>query len=118
MNDAEKRKNHRFMALLEVRVLPGDRIPADLKLTTVDIATGGARCAANRPLDADLPLKLTVTLIGGDLRGPASMDIEAAVLRCVEKPSALESRRYEIAIRFTRVEPEDKKRLQSYLNSL
>jgi len=118
MNDAEKRKNHRFMALLEVRVLPGDRIPTDLKLTTVDIATGGARCAANRPLDADLPLKLAVTLVGGDLRAPASMDIEAAVLRCVEKPGALESRRYEIAIRFTRVETEDKKRLQSYLNSL
>ena len=118
MNDAEKRKNHRVMALLEVRVVPGDRIPADLNLSTVDIATGGARCAANRPLDADLPLRLTVTLIGGDLRAPASMDIEAAVLRCVEKPGALESRRYEIAIRFTRVEAEDKKRLQSYLNSL
>ena len=118
MNDAEKRQNHRFMALLDVRVLPGDRVPADLKLTTVDIATGGARCAANRPLDADLPLKLSVTLIGGDLRAPVSMDIEAAVLRCVEKPGAIEQRRYEIAIRFTRVEPEDKKRLQSYLNSL
>jgi hypothetical protein len=43
MNDADKRKNHRVMALLDVRVLPADRIPADLKLTTVDIATGGAR---------------------------------------------------------------------------
>jgi hypothetical protein len=118
MSDDEKRKNHRFMALLEVRVLQGERIPPDLKLMTLDIATGGARCASNRPLDADLPIKLTVTLIGGDLRVPATMDIEAAVLRTTEKPGAIESRRYEIAIRFTHVEAEDKRRLQSYLNSL
>lgn len=118
MSDDEKRKSHRFMALLEVRVLPGDRIPPDLKLMTLDIAIGGARCASNRPLDADLPLKLTVTLIGGNLRAPATMDVEAAVLRTTEKPGAIESRRYEIALRFTRVEAEDKRRLQSYLNSL
>ncbi len=118
MGDDEKRKNHRFLALLDVRVLPGNRIPADLKLMTVDIATGGARCASNRALDADLPLKLTLTLIGGNLREPAKMEIEAAVLRCTEKPGAIESRRFEIALRFTRMESEDRRRLQGYLNCL
>jgi c-di-GMP-binding flagellar brake protein YcgR len=118
MSDVEKRKNHRFQALLDVRILPGDGIPADLKLMTVDIATGGARCASNRPLDAGLALKLTLTLIGGDMRAPAKMDVEAAVLRCTEKPGAIESRRYEIALRFTHVNAEDRRRLQSYVNSL
>jgi len=43
MADDEKREYHRFLALLEVRVLPGDQVPADLKLVTIDIGTGGAR---------------------------------------------------------------------------
>ena len=118
MNDDEKRRHHRFLALLEIRVLPGERIPADLKLTTIDIGTGGARCASNRPLDADLPLNLSLTLIGGDLRAPAMVDVEAKVLRCTEKPGAIESRRYEVALQFTHVDAEDRKRLQGYVNSL
>src|SRR5213593_4700062 len=102
MTDVEKRENHRWLALLEVRVLPGEHIPADLKLATIDIGTGGARCASNRPLDAEAPLKMTLSLIGGDLRVPAMVDLEAKVLRCTEKAGAIESRRYEIAIQFTR----------------
>jgi len=118
MGDVEKRQHDRILALLEVRALPGDRVPADLKLATLDMAAGGARCASNRPLDADLPLKLTFTLVGGNLRDPATIDVEATVLRCIEKPAAIESRRYEVALRFTRVEAEDRRRLLSYLNSL
>ena len=118
MGDVEKRQHHRFMALLEVRGLPGDRIPADLRLATLDIAVGGARCASNRPLEAGLPRKLTFTLVGGDLREPTSLDVEATVLRCVERSRAVESRRYEAAIRFTLIEAEDRRRLLSYLNAL
>ncbi|SRR6266566_70748 len=118
MGDVEKRVHHRFMALLDVRALPGDRIPADLRLATLDIAVGGARCASNRPLDAGLPLKLTFTLVGGDLREPATIDVEATVLRCFENPASIESRRYEAAIRFTQIEAEDRRRLLSYLNTL
>src|SRR2546425_7221362 len=118
MADAEKRQHHRSLALLEVRVLPGDRVPADLKLVTIDIGTGGARCASNRPLDAEASLKLTLTLIGGELRQPAMVDVEAKVLRCTVRAAAIESRRYEIALEFTHVEAEDKKRLQGYLNNL
>ena len=118
MADDEKREYHRFLALLEVRVLPGDQVPADLKLVTIDIGTGGARCASNRPLEADALLKLTLTLIGGDLRQPASVDVEAKVLRSTVRAQAIESRRYEIALEFTHVEAEDKKRLQGYLNNL
>ncbi len=118
MADAEKRRHHRFLALLEVRVLPGDRIPADLKLTTIDIGTGGARCASNRQLDADALLKMTLTLIGGDLRAPEMLDLEARVLRCTERAGAIESRRFEVALQFTHADAEDKKRLQGYLNCL
>ena len=38
MTDVEKRENHRWLALLDVRVLPGEHIPADLKLAMIDIA--------------------------------------------------------------------------------
>ena len=115
---ADKRKHHRFLALLEVRVLPGDRIPADLLLGTIDIAVGGARCGSNRALPEDLTVKMTLTLVGGDLRQPAPIDVDARVLRCVEKPGALESRRYEVALEFVRIEPQDRVKLQNYLNSL
>lgn len=118
MDDDEKRRDHRFLALLEIRVLADDRIPADLKLTTIDIGTGGARCASNRPLDSEATLKLTIALIGGDLKAPAMVDVEAKVLRCSQKAGAIESRRYEIALQFTHVEAGDRKRLQGYLNNL
>ncbi|MGH9750314.1 MAG: PilZ domain-containing protein [Candidatus Polarisedimenticolia bacterium] len=117
-DDLEKRRFHRFMALLEVRVLPGERIPGDLRLSTIDIAAGGARCAVNRPLDAQTRLQLTFTMVGGDLRQPAAVDAEALVLRCKENPRAPETRRYEVALEFVRMEPEDRKRLVAYLNSL
>jgi PilZ domain-containing protein len=118
MSDAEKRRHHRHLALLEVRVLPGDGLPDDLKLATIDIGTGGALCASNRPIDADALLRLRLTLIGGDLRSPATVDVEATVLRCTRKAGAIESRRFELALQFTKVEAEDKKRLQAYLNNL
>jgi c-di-GMP-binding flagellar brake protein YcgR len=114
----EKRRYHRFMALLEVRVLPGERIPPDLRLTTIDIAAGGARCASNRRLDDNLRLQMSFTLVGGDLRQPASIDLDATVLRCSENPAAPEPRRFELALEFVRVEPQDRRRLVDYLNSL
>ncbi len=118
MGDVEKRQHHRFMALLDVRALPGERIPSDLRLATIDIAAGGARCASNRPLDAGLLLKLTFTLVGGNLREPATIDVEATVLRCLERPASIESRRYEAALQFTHIDAEDRRRLLSYLNTL
>ena len=118
MGDVEKRRDHRFLALLEVRVLPGDRIPADLKLATIDIGTGGARCASNRPVDADASLKMTLSLIGANPRGTVMVDVEAKVLRCTDRGGPIESRRYELALQFSHIEPEDRKRLQAYLNEL
>jgi c-di-GMP-binding flagellar brake protein YcgR len=114
----ERRRHHRFMALLEVRVLPGDKIPVDLRLTTIDIAAGGARCASNRPIDQDVRLQVTITLVGGSLPSPSPMDVDAVVQRCTEKPRAPENRRYELALEFVRVEPQDRKRLVAYLNNL
>lgn len=118
MQGKEKRRHHRFMALLEVRILPGNDVPADLKLTTIDVAVGGARCAANRPLTQDARLQMTLTLVGGDLRQPEPIDLEAMVLRSHERPGAPEARRYEVALEFTRIDPQDRKRLVSYLNAL
>jgi len=118
MSNVEKRRHHRFLALLEVRVAPGEHVPADLKLMTIDISSGGARCASNLALEADVPLRVTLQLVGGDLRAPAIVEVEARVLRCAERPGPNPGRRYEITLQFTRIEPEDKKRLQAYLNSL
>jgi c-di-GMP-binding flagellar brake protein YcgR len=106
------------MALLEVRVLPGERIPADLKLATIDIGVGGARCGSNRPLEEKTRLQMTFTLVGGDLREPTPIDADASVLRCTENLAAPENRRYEVALEFVRMDSQDKRRLQSYLNSL
>jgi len=118
MSDVEKRRHHRFLALLEVRVVPGERVPSDLKLMTIDISSGGARCASNRPIEADVLIKMTLHLVGGDLRAPMILDVDAKVLRCGERPGDMPSRRYEISLQFTRMETEDRKRLQAYLNSL
>ncbi len=118
MADDEKRRHHRFMALLEIRVRPGEGVPEDLQLMTKDIGTGGARCFSNRSLPRDLGLKLTLSLVGGDPRSPAMVEVEAKVLRTFNKTSAIEARRFEVALEFTRMEPADRARLQSYLNGL
>jgi hypothetical protein len=117
-NKDEKRRHHRFMALLEVRVLPGEGIPADLKLVTIDIAASGARCASNHPLAQGTRLQLTFTLVGGDLRQPTQVEAEAVVLRCTNVPSAPAPRRYQVALELVRMEPQDRKRLVEYLNAL
>ena len=106
------------MALLDLRVLPGERIPGDLRVATIDVSVGGLRCASNRPLDPNLNLKLTLTLVGGDLRDPLPIDADAMVLRCAESPAAPEHRRYDLALEFTRMDTQDRKRLQNYLNGL
>ena len=118
MSDDEKRRHHRFLALLEMKARPGEGVPSDLKLTTIDVSTGGARCASNRALQSDVPLWVTLTLVGGSLRAPEVVDIEATVLRCSELQGAQGDRRYEIILRFSGMEAADRKRLQSYLNSL
>ncbi len=115
---AEKRRHHRFLALLEVRVLPGEGIPADLKMVTIDVAVGGARCASNRPLPESTRLQMSLTLVGGSLRDPSPIDLDAVVLRCAANPSAPETRRYDLAIEFVRMDPQDRRRLQTYLNAL
>jgi c-di-GMP-binding flagellar brake protein YcgR len=118
MGDDEKRRHHRFLALLEMKVRAGDGIPSDLKLTTIDVSTGGARCASNRPIESDVTLRVTLSLVGGDLRAPEVVDIDATVLRCTDQPGARSDRRYEIILRFSGMEAADRKKLQSYLNSL
>lgn len=114
----DKRQHYRSLALLDVRVVPGDRVPPELKLATIDIALGGARCGSNRPLADGAPLQITLTLVGGDLPKPVSIEVDARVRRCVENAAAPEPRRYEVALEFVRMDAQDRRRLQGYLNNL
>jgi len=107
------------MALLEVRVLSGSATPPDgLKLVTLDVALGGARCACNRELPEGMSLHLVLTLEGGDLNAPLPIDLDATVLRCRETPGPDPARSFEVALQFNRIEAQDRKRLQRYLNNL
>lgn len=114
----DKRRHHRFLALLDVRVLPGEVIPSDLKLATIDVALGGVRCGSNRPLPDGARLQISLTLVGGGLPVPASIEADAKVLRCAESLVAPAPRRYEVALEFVRMDPQDRRRLQAYLNNL
>jgi PilZ domain-containing protein len=117
-DQVDKRKHHRFLAMLKVHVTPGDQVPADLVLTTVDIGVGGARCAGNHRLLEKITLKLTFTLEGGGLSQPFPIELDAMVLRCSEQSKTNERHRYDIALQFVRMDPQDRIRLQDYLNSL
>jgi hypothetical protein len=101
-----------------MRVQPGQGVPSDLQLVSIDIGVGGVRCAANRPLVPKTQLRIHFTLEGGDLPQPESIAAEGIVLRCTENPAAPEPRRHEIAMQFVRMESQARQRLQSYLNSL
>jgi c-di-GMP-binding flagellar brake protein YcgR len=116
--DADKRRHDRSLATLEVRILPAERVPLDLRLATLDLAVGGARCVSNRPVPESTRLQLTVTLIGGDLREPRAIETDAVVLRCTERPNAPATRRFEVALQFVRMDPRDQQDLQRYLNSI
>jgi hypothetical protein len=61
---------------------------------------------------------MTLTLVGGDLRQPATVEAEARVRRCSERPGAPDIRRYEVVMEFVRLAPMAMQRLQAYLNSL
>jgi len=95
VEEAEGRRHHRPLARLAVEVLSkhGHRLPADVRGETMDLAVGG-------------------------LRQPATIEAEVKVLRCSEPSGAPEIRRYDVATEFTRMDPADKKTLQSCVNSL
>ncbi|MFQ5876689.1 MAG: PilZ domain-containing protein [Acidobacteriota bacterium] len=116
----DKRRHHRPLALLEVKVLgaAGAGIPPGLRLATMDVAVGGMRCASNLPLEKGTHLRLSLALEGGDLREPTTIVGDVRVLRCSERPGEPEIRRHEIAMQFVQMSLQDRKRLQSYLNSL
>ena len=119
-DETDKRRHYRPLACLEVKLTPapGQDLPNGLQAITIDVAVGGVRCACNLRLEPQTILRMTLTLVGGDLRQPIMIDAEARVRRCSERPGAPETRRYEVAMEFERIDPQDKKRLQAYLNSL
>jgi hypothetical protein len=118
VGSVDRRKHHRFFASLEVRVLPGEGIPADLQLLTTNIALGGARCASNHPLKVGTRLKMTFTLVGVGLQKPQPIDVDAEVLRSSERSGTPAHRRHEIALTFTRLEGGDRRTLESWLYCL
>ncbi|SRR5712692_3250144 len=117
----DKRRHLRLLARLDVRLTrpaPGQDVPPDLQAVTVDVSVGGLLCACNVRLEPQTMLRVTLTLVGGDLRQPATLEAEARVRRCSERLGAPGSRRYEVAMEFVRMAPQDKQRLQAYLNNL
>ncbi len=119
-DDSDKREHFRPMALLKLDVLPGEgrESPAGLKLTTVDVAVGGLRCASNIFLGEQTLLRLSLELVGGDLRDPTSVVGDARVLRCTAQWDQPEVRRYDVALEFVQMSSHDRKLLQGYLSSL
>jgi c-di-GMP-binding flagellar brake protein YcgR len=119
-DETDKRRHYRPLARLDVKLAPtpGQDLPPGLQAVTIDVAVGGVRCACNLRLEPQTILRLTLTLVGGDLRQPVTIETEARVRRCSERPGAPDIRRYEVAMEFTRLDPQDKKRLQAYLHSL
>ncbi|SRR6266704_2183760 len=121
MTDATDKRHHfRPLARLEVKLTPaaGQDLPPGLQAVTVDVAVGGVRCACNMRLEPQTILHITLTLIGGVLREAATIEAEARVRRCAERAGVPDIRRYEVAMEFVRMAPEDRRRLQAYLNSL
>jgi len=119
-SEIEKRKHHRQRAGLEVAIVPRPEqaLPADLKLITSDVALEGMHCASNVALEPGTEMHLKLSLVGGDVSGSESIDIVGKVLRCSVREGSPDVRRHGIAITFTTITPQDRKKLQRYLNSL
>ena len=115
---SEKRQHHRFMARLDIRVVSGERATPGASLTTLDIGVGGARCIASSKFEAGTRLQVSVSLVGGDLAEPAQVSAAASVLRCDVRPEPHHGLPYEVVLQFLRLDPRDRRLLQSYLNSL
>ena len=118
--EIEKRKHHRQRAGLEVTIVPRpeQNLPADLRLISSDVALEGMYCASNEPLKPGTEMHLKLSLVGGDISGSETIDIGGMVLRCSIREGAPDVRRHGIAITFTTIAPQDRKKLQRYLNSL
>jgi len=115
---AEKRQHHRFLARLDVRVVVGDNLPPDLRLTTVDVGVGGARCISSGRLAAMSRLQIILTIVGGPLPQPVPIAIDSVVLRCEERPQPHHGFPFEAVLQFARIDAREKRQLQNYLNSL
>lgn len=114
----DKREHHRFMAMLEIRLLSPQGLPSDLRLVTLDVSLGGMRCASNHALSVGARLSLALKLVGGGLVDPFEIELNAEVLRSVEKPSPDPNRLHAIALQFVQLDSTLRRRLQDYLNAL
>lgn len=115
---ADKRQHHRFLVRLDVRVVAGDSLPADLRLTTVDVGVGGARCLSSGRLPEGSRLQIILTIVGGPLLQPVPIAVDSVVLRCQERPEPHHGFPFEAVLQFARIDPREKRQLQSYLNAL
>jgi c-di-GMP-binding flagellar brake protein YcgR len=115
---AERRQHHRFLVRLDVRVVAGDNLPADLKLVTVDVGVGGARCVSSDRLTASSRLQIILTIVGGPLHQPVAIPVDAVVLRCDKLAQPHHGFQFEAVLQFARIDPREKRQLQSYLNAL
>lgn len=119
-SDIEKRKHHRQMAGLAVTIVPrpGQILPADLRLITSDVSVAGMRCASNAPLAPGTEMHLMLSLVGGDLSEAETIDVIGRVLRCSVRDGSPDVRRHGVAITFISIDPQDRKKLRRYLNSI
>jgi hypothetical protein len=119
-DEDDKRSNFRQRAGLQVSLVarPGHPLPAGLRLISSDVSLTGMSCASNLPLEPGTELGLRLSLVGGGLAAPGTIDVGAKVLRCTIRKGAPEVRRHGIAVAFTAIAAQDRRTLQRYLNNL
>jgi len=111
---------HTVVGHFQLNLTPpqGQDLPPGLKAVTVDVAVGGVLCACNLPIEPHAIPNISLTLVGGDLRQPATLDVQGRVRRCSERPGAPDTRHFEVALGFVRLDPQARQLLQGYLKSL
>lgn len=114
----ERRKASRLEKNFPIKIVQIPGKDFDLSTETKNISASGAYCGIDQPIELMTKLKLTLlfSLPGPKTKKIKKIDCEGVVVR-KEKSTADKKHPYRIAIFFSNLKNQDRKFLQSHINS-
>jgi len=110
----ERRSHARFQRTFDVHEIGSEGSTVG-QMTARNLSLGGLYCTSARAFDEMTRLAVRLMLPVDGTTEP--LDVEAVVVRAREAPSRDGRHRYELALYFTRVDDEQRRRLSLFLGS-
>ena len=113
-DDSERRAHERHPVRLEIEARSTQQETA-ARMTARNLSMGGLYCISPVGHAPMTGLEVRLLLPARDGADAAGLVLGATVVRCVERPEASAEERYELALLFTKLDADQRERLERHL---